>query len=167
MSHCHWSFKQNNLSEKSGLVLKSCAYCCGLLCLVRSELYVVQCQFPSEELSCKFWQNRKTDIFTGAGATAFIDSHYAGPGTKKRPIPENKVSRLQGGKKETKSKLNKPVTRRPSPLASDKAWLVNLSKEMGNMNIRGNYGNSVTRKALEGLTFLQRRDDFWNQIDTL
>ena len=74
---------------------------------------------------------------------------------------------LQGGKKETKSKLNKDVTRRTSPMASDKVFLVNLSKEMRNMNIRGNYGNLVTRKAMEGLTFLQRRDDFWNQIDTL
>ena len=52
-------------------------------------------------------------------------------------------------------------------MASDKTFLENLSKEMRNMNIRGNYGNSVTRKAMEGLTFLQRRDNFWDQIDTL
>ena len=52
-------------------------------------------------------------------------------------------------------------------MASDKVFLVNLSKEMRNMNMRGNYGNLVTRKAIEGLTFLQRRDDFWSQIDTL
>ena len=60
-----------------------------------------------------------------------------------------------------------PSPRKPSRLASDKVFLVNLSKEMNNMNIGGNFGSSVTSKAREGLTFLQRRDDFWNQIDTL
>ena len=102
--------------------------------------------------------------------TAFIESQYASAETKKQPIEEEKkISSLQRGKKETKSKLDKRVTRtkRKSPMASDKVFLVNLSKEMRNMNMRGNYGNLVTRKAIEGLTFLQRRDDFWNQIDTL
>lgn len=52
-------------------------------------------------------------------------------------------------------------------MASDKVFLLNLSKEIRNMNIGGNFGTSMSMKAIEGVNFLQRRDDFWNQIDTL
>ena len=47
---------------------------------------------------------------------------------------------------------------------SDRDFLVNLSEDIRNMNIEGNFGSSVSRKAMEGVNFLQRRAEFWSQI---
>ena len=42
-----------------------------------------------------------------------------------------------------------------------------LAKQINDMDIGGPWGESVTNKAIEGIEFLGKRDDFWNQIDTL
>ena len=52
-------------------------------------------------------------------------------------------------------------------MSSDKLFLRNLAKQINGMDIEGPWGVLVSRKAIEGINFLQRRDIFWNQIDTL
>ena len=52
-------------------------------------------------------------------------------------------------------------------MAYDKVFLNNLSQQIVKMDIEGPWGDSVSRKALEGISFLECRDDFWNQIDTV
>ena len=74
--------------------------------------------------------------------------------------------------KERKKKHPKPSSseqkkKKPNRMGYDKIFLQNLSKQIENMDIDGPWGASVTSKAIEGIKFLQRRDDFWNQIDTL
>ena len=45
-------------------------------------------------------------------------------------------------------------------------FLRKLAKQINDMDIAGPWGESVTNKAIEGIEFLGKRDDFWNQIDT-
>ena len=51
-------------------------------------------------------------------------------------------------------------------MSFDKIFLRNLSKRIDDMDIDGPVGLSVSSKAIEGMKFLEKRDNFWNQIDT-
>ena len=48
----------------------------------------------------------------------------------------------------------------------DKVFLTNFSKRIEAMNVEGPWGSLVTNKAVEGIAFLEKRNEFWNQIDT-
>lgn len=52
-------------------------------------------------------------------------------------------------------------------MSSDKMFLRKLAQQINDMDIAGPWGEGVTNKAIEGIEFLGKRDDFWNQIDTL
>ena len=70
------------------------------------------------------------------------------------------------GRFERKSRRDKQKDRSHLASLSDRDFLLNLAGEIRGMNIGGSFGSSVSRKAMEGVNFLQRRSDFWNQIDT-
>ena len=113
---------------------------------------------------------RKPDIFCFQGSREFIDSHCSKESEMLKTVIQNTkefkdkeknlVKKCPKSSKEQKKK-------KPNRMGYDKIFLQNLSKQIENMDIDGPWGASVTSKAIEGIKFLQRRDDFWNQIDTL
>ena len=68
---------------------------------------------------------------------------------------------------EGKTKSPPGQRRRPNRMSSDKIFLRKLAQQINGMDIGGPWGQGVTNKAIEGIEFLGKRDDFWNQIDTL
>ena len=118
---------------------------------------------------------RKHDIFSFEGSKQFIDSYVQRQNAARKPKfsfaakQKPKVSKNEKRKVCDKRKVNtsRSQKKRPNRMSSDKLFLRKLAKQINGMDIEGPWGVLVSRKAIEGINFLQRRDIFWNQIDTL
>ena len=51
-------------------------------------------------------------------------------------------------------------------MAFDKVYLEKFTKRIEKMKLEGQWGSLVANKANEGIKFLEKRNEFWNQIDT-
>ena len=113
--------------------------------------------------------SRKQDIFTFQGIQGFLE-FYLHETQPKKIFSCNATNNKQKSKKllaEGKTKSPQGLRKRPNRMSSDKMFLRKLAKQINDMDIAGPWGESVTNKAIEGIEFLGKRDDFWNQIDTL
>jgi len=113
---------------------------------------------------------RKQDIFAFQGIQAFLEFYLRETQPKKKfscidatHKTKSKKVLMAGGK----TKNPKGLRKRPNRMSVDKMFLRNLAQQLSDMDIAGPWGESVTNKAIEGIEFLGKRDDFWNQIDTL
>ena len=126
-------------------------------------------QFIDIIVLLKFYYSRNQDIFTFQGIQSFLDYYYLRENEQKK-----KNSRFAKHESAPKKVLvaEKKICpmgrkRRADRRISDKMFLSNLAQQINDMDIAGPWGQSVTNKAIEGMEFLRKRDDFWNQIDTL
>ena len=109
--------------------------------------------------------SRKQDIFTFQGIQGFLE-FYLHETQPKKIFSCNATNKKQKSKK-LLAESPKGLRKRPNRMSSDKMFLRKLAKQINDMDIAGPWGESVTNKAIEGIEFLGKRDDFWNQIDTL
>ena len=121
----------------------------------------------------KILLHRKTDIFCFDGVTEFIDSFNFNIISAKRRDFGFQQNKIKGNViKSTKKIKDRPKTteglkkKKPNRMAFDKVYLEKFTKRIEKMKLEGQWGSLVANKANEGIKFLEKRNEFWNQIDT-
>ena len=119
---------------------------------------------------CPYY-SRKQDIFTFHGIQGFLEFYLRETQPKQtfscNASNNKKASKSKKLLTEGKTKSPKGLRKRPNRMSSDKMFLRKLAQQINDMDITGPWGECVTNKAIEAIEFLGKRDDFWNQIDTL
>ena len=132
----------------------------------RDSLHLMLIEYVFE---CPYY-SRKQDIFTFHGIQGFLEFYLRETQPKQSfscNASNKKASKSKKLLTEGKTKSPKGLRKRPNRMSSDKMFLRKLAQQINDMDITGPWGESVTNKAIEAIEFLGKRDDFWNQIDTL